>query len=349
MKLALKIFAAIFLVASAIGGWWYFLDGRPPAIREDLVRVPASLGPPPQGYPTEHALMLAYLTGTLDLIDREGPVPILDGVTVTRDLEYGVADGVSLKLDLYQPENAEGALPAILFIHGGGWVKGGKEDYAYYCSRFPLKGYVVASMGYRFADKYKYPGCIEDAKCAVRWLRANAAQYHIDPNKIAVAGGSAGGHLAMMTGYSSDVPELEGTGGNPDVSSRADAVINLYGPTDLTTEVARVHPTITRFLDAPYAQEPYRYDMASPIYHLDANDPPTLIIQGTLDTLVTPDQADALAARFQALGMDYWYDCLPGWPHTMDVARPVNERVQKVIHAFLQQVFENGGLGSGES
>lgn len=338
--------AVLLLVLCAIGGWWLFLDGRPPAARDDLIRMPAEFGPPPEGYPTENALMAAFATGTLDLLERQDPEPVLDGVIVDRDLEYGRVDGISLKLDLYRPETISKPLPLILFIHGGGWTGGDKADYAYYATRFPLKGYVVASMGYRFAGVAGFPGCVSDTKCAIRWLRANADQYHIDPDKIAVAGGSAGGYLAMMAGYSSDVPEFEGDGGNPDMSSAVQAVINLYGPTDLTTPVARAHPTITNFLKVPYTEAPERYERASPLYHVDASDPPTFIIQGTLDTLVTPDQADALAEKYQALEMDYWYDCYPGWPHTMDLARPVNERVQKTVDAFLRHVFQRKNSGA---
>ncbi len=341
LKRLLRISAATLLLLCAIGGYFYFIQGRAPAIRQDLVRMPEAFGPPPQGY-TTNALMLAYATGTLDLLDREAPVAVPEGVVETLDIEYGREGDIPLLLDLYAPENPTEPLPAILFIHGGGWTKGHRADYKLYTTQFPLKGYIAATMSYRFADKFGFPGCVSDTKCAVRWLRANAERLHIDPDKIAVAGGSAGGYLAMMAGYSSNVAEFEGTGGNPDMSSRPNAVINLYGPTDLTTEVARAHPTITNFTKVSYEDDPGLYLNASPLHHVDPSDPPTFIIQGSLDTLVTPDQADALAEKFQALGMDYWYDCYPGWPHTMDVARPVNARVQETIDAFLKHVFGKG-------
>jgi len=339
LRTLLRILTVTLLLLCAIGGWWLFLDGRAPAVRTDLTRMPDAFGAPPEGYPTENALMAAFATGTLDLLDREAPVAVPEGVIEELDITYGQEGDIALKLDLYRPEVSTTPLPAILFIHGGGWTKGDKSDYKFYAAKLPLNGYVVATMGYRFADVSGFPGCVSDTKCAVRWLRANAERLGIDPNKIAVAGGSAGGYLAMMAGYTSDVPELEGNGGNPDVSSAVQAVIDLYGPTDLTTEVAQVHPTITNFMKVSYAQDPSRYEAASPLFHVDADAPPTFIIQGTLDTLVTPDQSDALAEKFQALGVEYWYDCYPGWPHTMDVARPVNERVQETLHAFLQHVF----------
>lgn len=338
-KVFFRIAAAALALLAAAGGWWYFLDGRGPAIRTDLVRMPAEFGPPPPGYPTENALMLAYATGTLDLLDREAPVPVPEGVIEELDIEYGHEGDISLKLDLYRPAASDGPLPAVLFIHGGGWTGGRRSDYKIYTARLPLRGYIAATMSYRLADKHAFPACVSDTKCAVRWLRANAARLNIDPNKIAVAGGSAGGYLSMMAGYSSDVADFEGSGGNPDVSSRPDAVVNLYGPTDLTTPYARTHRTVTNFLKTPYDADPDLYQRASPLFHLDSGDPPTFIIQGALDSLVTPDQADALAEKLKASGVEYWYDCYPGWPHTMDVARPVNDRVLETIDAFLQHVF----------
>ena len=344
-KILLRVTGVALLLLFAIGGWWLFLDGRPPAVRTDLVRMPASFGPPPVGYPTENALMVAYLTGFLEILDPNAPVTVPDGVIEETDVEYGRVGDRPLLLDLYRPKDSDQPLPALLFIHGGGWRKGDKSDYKFYAARFPEKGYVVATMGYRFVNEAKFPGCVSDAKCAVRWLRANAERLKIDPNRIAVAGGSAGGHLAMMVG-SSDDPALEGDGGNPEVSSAVQAVIDLYGPTDLTTPVAQATPSVNEFMGVSYAENPKRYEMASPILHLDKNDPPTFIIQGTLDALVPVAQSDALAEKFQALGMDYWYDCYPGWPHTMDVAPAVNERVQATIHAFLQEVFSANKKGT---
>jgi dipeptidyl aminopeptidase/acylaminoacyl peptidase len=143
----------------------------------------------------------------------------------------------------------------------------------------------------------------------------------------------------MMLGYTSDVAAFEGNGGNPGVSSAIQAVVNLYGPTDFTAPVAQEHVSVVGLMGVPYAEAPDRYRDASPLHHLDASDPPTFIIQGTLDSIVPSEQADLLAEKLQALKADYWYDCYPGWPHTMDVAIPVTNRVQPTIRAFLEHVF----------
>ena len=144
----------------------------------------------------------------------------------------------------------------------------------------------MATVGYRLSGEAKYPAAVQDTKCAVRWLRANAAANNMDPNRIAVMGGSAGGYLAMMIGYSSDVPELEGDGGNPGVSSRVNVVVDAYGPTDLTAPIAQTAPQVTSFLGKSYADDPDLFRKASPITYLTPDDPPTLIFQGTVDDTV---------------------------------------------------------------
>src|SRR5262245_36610238 len=165
-----------------------------------LAEVPAA----PPGYASESEVKAAFLAGKLKAIDLTIDVP--DTVTVEKNIEYGKGGGKALQLDLYSPKKLTHPLPAILFIHGGGWTSGYRQIYHYYCTKFAEHGYVVATASYRLAGEAPFPAAVEDVKCAVRWLRANAKKLGIDSDKIAVAGGSAGGHLAMMIGYSSDVP-----------------------------------------------------------------------------------------------------------------------------------------------
>ena len=117
-------------------------------------------------------------------------------------------------------------------------------------------------------------------------------------------------------------------------------VVDLYGPTDLTTPQARTDPTVTGFLGTPYAQDPEAYRLASPMHHLDANAPPTLVIQGTIDDIMPVQQSDALVEQLRELGVPYWYDRVEGYPHTMDVAPAINERVQWLIGAFLRAFIQ---------
>src|SRR5206468_9318320 len=102
------------------------------------------------------------------------------------------------------------------------------------CIRLAQKGYVAVTVTYRLAPKYQFPAAVHDTKAAVRWVRANAAKYHVDPDRIGVTGGSAGGHLAQFLGVTANVPEFEGDANNPGVSSRVSCVVNVYGPSDFT-------------------------------------------------------------------------------------------------------------------
>jgi acetyl esterase/lipase len=257
------------------------------------------------------------------MVDTSIPLPA--SVELREAIEYGTGGEVPLKLDLYIPKDIQRPTPALIFVHGGGWRSGSRNDYRYYCIKFAERGYVVATITYRLRDVALFPAAIEDAKCAVRWMRTNAESLGADPNRIAIIGGSAGGHLAMMVGYSVDDVELEGNGEHEVVSSRVQAVVNLYGPTDLTTPYARTHETITGYLGKLYDEAPEMYQRASPLHHVSADDPPTLILHGSIDELVPISQAERLAQALDEVGVAHEYYPLDGWPHSMDVAQVVND------------------------
>ncbi len=277
---------------------------------------------PPEGYSSTTLIQLAIASGQLKLVDRDLPVP--DSVEVIRGVEYKRAGDVALQLDLYRPKNLKEAVPGLVLIHGGGWRGGRRSDYHYYGIRFAEQGYVVATISYRLSGVAPYPAAIEDAKCAVRWLRNHAEEYHVDPARIGVAGGSAGGHLSMMIGYSSDVAAFDvGCGNN--AGSKVQAVVNLYGPVDLTTEYARTHGLVTSFIGRSFEDDQDAYRAASPLTHVTADDPPTLTFHGTLDELVPVEQADTLHESLKKAGVTSQYERLEGWPHAMDAAQVVND------------------------
>ena len=303
----------------------------------------------PAGFENSEQALLAVGLGAVARIDAEAPLP--ENVKLTKDIDYGLVDGRALKLDLYQPVDAEGPAAGLVFIHGGAWKKGSKDNYRYYAQMFAAKGYVVVSVGYRLLGEKKYPAAIEDCKCAVRWMRANAEALGVDPQRIAAIGGSAGGHLSMMVGYSSDVPKFEGAGGHAEVSSAVQCVVNLYGPTDLTTDFVRENEyagqATREFLGKSLDEDEALFEEASPITHVDADDPPTLILHGTVDDIVPINQADILAAKLTEVGVPYLYDRLPGWPHSMDVAKPVNERCVWLMGAVSCRISETGRVAAG--
>jgi acetyl esterase/lipase len=155
-----------------------------------------------------------------------------DKADVYQNVEYANVDGQSMLLDLYIPKNAAEPVPVIVWIHGGGWYEGGKDWYA--PTRFIDHGYAAVSISYRLTGVAPFPAQIYDCKGAIRWLRANAAKYNIDPDRIGVFGSSAGGHLAALLGTSGGVKELEGdVGGNLEYSSDVQAVCDSFGPINL--------------------------------------------------------------------------------------------------------------------
>jgi acetyl esterase/lipase len=219
--------------------------------------------------------------------------------------------------------------------------------YHYYCVRFAEHGYVAATISYRLYRVAPFPAAVEDAKCAVRWMRANAAKLGIDPDRIGVAGGSAGGHLSMMVAYAPDTSELEGAGGHGDESSRVQAVVNIYGPTDLTTEFARGNRAVSDFLGGKsYDDAPETYRLASPITHVTKDDPPTLILHGSIDSTVPIEQAELLVERLKQTGLEYDYDRVEGWPHAMDVEANVNRHCLAKMFEFFNKHL---AIGDGES
>ena len=190
-------------------------------------------------------LILFFLTSALAVAQRQNrtePPEPPEGITAHRDLAY-VTDGHERqKLDLYIPTEGEN-LPLIIWIHGGAWLGGSKERYA--PMEYLKSGYAGASINYRLSQHAIFPAQIEDVKAAVRWIRANAETYRLDPNRFAAWGSSAGGHLVAMLGTTGDVKEFE-VGENLGVSSRVQAVVNYFGPTDFLQMDAHRLPDGTR-------------------------------------------------------------------------------------------------------
>lgn len=211
------------------------------------------------------------------------------------------------RLDLYVPGNARKPMPLVCFIHGGGWRNGNKKV----SNALPLltQGYALAGIGYRLSDAAQFPAQIEDCKAAIRWLRANAVKYGIDPDRIGVWGPSAGGHLSALLGTSGDVRELEGKLGVTGVSSRVQAVCDFYGPTDfLLGDVGgdRNNPKgpVALMLGGPAPQRPEVARRASPANWISPDDPPFLIFQGGRDRTVPPVQSQEFARKLKEAGIE---------------------------------------------
>jgi acetyl esterase/lipase len=277
---------------------------------------------------------LALWVGLEELVNTAPLVPA--DVEEIKDIEYKNINGKSLQLDLYKPANLQDPAPLLVFIHGGGWKSGKRSDYLIYLVDFARKGYVTATVSYRLLNDGPYPACAEDIRDAVGWFFRNGEKYGYDPDRIALIGGSAGGHLAMLGGYGWG--ETNGTADS--INHKIKAVVDIYGPADLTTDYARNHTLVTSFLARSYEEAPALYEEASPVHYLDKDDPPTLILHGTSDRLVPISQSDYLKVKLDSLGVPCEYFRLPLWPHTMDIVKRVNDYCQAKMNEFFRKYLD---------
>ena len=287
----------------------------------------------PPGYDDYKKAQGAVILGKVPLVEVPESAP--ETIEFYDDVVYATHDGVELSLDIFVPKGIDDARPVVLFIHGGGWSKGKKEDYLVYNIAFAELGYVTASVQYRLTPDHTFPANIQDVKCAIAFLREHAAKYHIDPKQIVTAGGSAGGHLSLLAAYSQDdalvCPE------HRDKDTSVQAAINFYGVVDCTTSIAIEAREVTHYIGKSYSDAKESYEAASPIFHLDKGDPPTLTFHGTIDELVPIAQADTLHEKLDELGVPNYYDRVEGWPHTMDAVKPINDRCCYIIEKFLSK------------
>jgi acetyl esterase/lipase len=273
---------------------------------------------------------------------------IPDTVEVTRNVEYCQGGGHPLLLDVYRPkERAAVPAPAMLWIHGGGWRAGDKEP-APLALQLATRGFVTASANYRLSGEAPFPAAIEDCKCAVRFLRANAARYGIDPARIGVAGGSAGGHLALLVGTADESAGLEGTGGWKGVSSRVAAVLSWFGPADFSVgheafEKGR-GPSIAAFLGGALNEKPENYRRASPVTWVSKDDPPLLLIHGNADSTVPFDQSIRMEKAYRKAGLAVELIKVENAEHGFKAAgsAPATPDLQEIMRrsgSFFEQCF----------
>jgi acetyl esterase/lipase len=245
-------------------------------------------------------------------------------VDVQRDLVYKQVNGQTLQLDIYSPKSITHPLPVVLWIHGHHWARGSKDQ------RPPVnlmaQGYMVVSLDYRLSGEAPFPAAIEDCKAAVRWLRANAATYHIDPDHIGAWGHSAGGHLAALLGTSGGVAELEGAGDNSTFSSRVQAVCDMSGPSDILQfyetvsslndgSGRRAKSSIEQFLGGPVEQNKAKAIAASPVSYVSRDDAAFLIIHGENDMSIPVSQSEVFADKLKAAGVDATLEIAKGRGH----------------------------------
>lgn len=231
-------------------------------------------------------------------------------IEVRRDVVFGTGGGRDLTMHIVLPkEKAKTPAPVYVWIHGGGWMGGDKNGGVRQVTPLVRRGFVGATIEYRLTGEAPFPAQIEDCKCAIRYLRAHAKTYNIDPDRIAVGGSSAGGHLAALVGTSGGVQDLEGDGGWGDQSSTVQAVVDLYGPTDFATFVTAKGYEHHNAADSPESRllgggdvlpQKDKIRRVNPITYVDGDDPPFLIIHGSADRTVPLNQSQAMHAALEA-------------------------------------------------
>ncbi len=244
-----------------------------------------------------------------------------DTAFVEKDVEYANPDDQHLKLDIASPDEGSGPFPAILCIHGGGWQGGDRHGYDDLILALARQGYAAATIEYRLAPDYPFPAAIHDVKAAVRWLKANAAKYRIDPERLGAMGHSAGGHLALFLGVTGDVREVEGDVGVPGPSSRVNCVVSMAGPSDFTRGYglkAEAVEAAALFLGGDVSEARASYFLASPLCWVTPRATPTLCIHGTEDELVAYEQAVWFVDRMLQSGVEAELLTLPGGKHGWD-------------------------------
>lgn len=233
------------------------------------------------------------------------PAFAANALPMERDITYGKAGDVELKLDFVRPEG-DGPFPTVVCIHGGGWRAGNKARWHGLMQGLAKNGFAAASVAYRFAPQYKFPAQVEDVKCAVRFLRSKAGEWKLDPKHFAALGDSAGGHLSLMLGVTGKADGLEGTGGCADFDSSVQAVVNFFGPTDFTAPSnGPANPIVlglvSDFLGTADQTSPVM-KKASPISYVKKEQAPILTFQGTNDPLVPLSQAERLHTELKKIG-----------------------------------------------
>ena len=287
--------------------------------------------------------LMASTSFSQPLLNQSGgpPAPrVPAGVKDHRDLEY-VANGHERhKLDLFVPEKIDGPLPLIIWVHGGGWQNGSKEGCPPLRNGYAERGFAVASINYRLSGHAAFPAQIEDCKAAIRWLRAHAEEYHLDPQRFAVWGSSAGGHLVALLGTSGDVVGFD-VGENLDKSSRVQAVCDYYGPTDLSVFVttpgyeshARPETPEGKLLGGAVLENKDKAERANPIAFVSKDDPAFLIVHGDEDKTVPINQSQLLFAALKNSGIRSDFHTIRGAGHGSGFGGP---EIEKMVSEFFE-------------
>ena len=281
------------------------------------------------------ALLLAVLVAALGApaLAQDPPVD----VEFRRDVEYARVGDESLRLDVSMPKGATGQLPAIVVIHGGAWRTGDRRELDELTWHLAQEGFVAATVSYRFCPAHRFPAQVQDVQCAVRFLRAQAEELHIDPARLGAVGFSAGAHLALLLGALDAKDGPEESGGSSGFGSKVQAVVSFFAPTDLelpSNDITR--PLFADLLGGTLDEQRDAYRRASPVNYLDAGDAPMLLFHGTSDPLLPVEHATGMADAMRKAGVAGRVELLVGLGHGEDWGQAEFARTSAAMLAFLR-------------
>lgn len=271
----------------------------------------------------------------------------LAGVSVVRDAEFARYGDDSMLLDLYLPKASDTAVPCVVVIKGGGFKPANKDGFAHIAAYYAANDFASVCVSYRGAPDHPFPAAVHDTKAAVRWVRANAEKYTIDPDRIGAVGQSAGGHLAAMLAVSADIPELEGDGGNAGVSSSIQAAATWAGVFDFVVRLRDGGQQSGESFDAkrrsnaawigePFSETSELWKKASPISYLTPDDPPLLLVQCKDDKTVPYQQAVQMHEAMQKLNLTSELLLMDGGGHSVSNIPGINARAWSATLAFFR-------------
>ncbi|HEX6271080.1 MAG TPA: alpha/beta hydrolase [Anaerolineales bacterium] len=308
---------------------------------DNATPMPVSIVSPASVANTASPTMAASIETVTSIPARQGSEAGSHTGQIYKDITYCTMGGIALKLDLYFPQSMSAPAPVVVYVHGGGWTQGSRNGQVemLYASALPEAGFILASVDYRLAPQHKFPAMIEDVKCAIRFLRARAAEYNIDPERIGAMGASAGGHLVSLLGVSDGSAGFD-MGEYLDQSSRVQAVVDLFGPADLTAGYSSAYQGMAQNVFGTTDPAHPVFMAASPVTYITPDDPPFLILHGDRDQTVPLAQSQELYDKLIAGGVDAQLVIVRGGSHGLTDPDAV-PCLEELINLTLQFLKEN--------
>ena len=294
---------------------------------------------------------MAAVVPSVGVFTAQSGGPARGSMSIEKNIVFGKAGNTDLHLDIYKPSGGPQKRMAMIHIHGGGFTAGSKDTLANRVAPFVGLGYVAIPVQYRLIGEARWPAQIEDVKAAIRWTRANASSLEVDPEKIAVVGYSAGGHLALFAAGTANRPEFEGKNGTPGGSTQVAACCAYYPATEV-----RPQPDGSANPLLPAGSDEAAHRAASPLTYVAKAFPPTVIFHGTADVTIPLESSERLFKQFREVQVPAEFHAFEGVPHAFDsnpeFAKAAAELAdffidRKVLHPRTYPPFGGGGGGRG--